>query len=53
MYPALEASEEGLKRDLESKQRGGQKFEVMKDEDRRSRTEDEMEKEAEWLKSFF
>ena len=58
LYPALEANEEGLKGDLENKERGertgdGARFEVPKDEDRRPRSLAEMEKEAEWLSTFF
>lgn len=57
MYPALEASEEGLRADLEKKQAGsgsgGAKFAVPKDDERAPRTEEEMEKEAKWLETFF
>lgn len=57
MYTALEASEEGLRADLEKKQAGkvagGAKFAVPKDDERAPRTEEEMEKEAKWLQTFF
>lgn len=53
MYPALETSEDELKSDLEEKANGRGKMVVIKDEDRKPRTEEEMEKEAMWLKTFF
>jgi bis(5'-adenosyl)-triphosphatase len=55
MYPALETSEDELHSDLEekAKEKGRGKMVVMKDEDRKPRSDEEMEKEAAWLKTFF
>lgn len=59
IYPAMEQSEVQLKGDLEATSRSdgrngpGKKWEVPQDQDRKPRTEGEMEKEARWLESFF
>jgi bis(5'-adenosyl)-triphosphatase len=57
MYPALETSEEGLHGDLVARSGAGvsgtSRMVVQKDEDRRSRTDADMETEADWLRSFF
>lgn len=56
MYPALEESENGLKGVLEQlvgENKGKSELQVAKDEDRIPRTIEDMEKEADWLKTFF
>ncbi|KAF9074959.1 diadenosine hydrolase [Rhodocollybia butyracea] len=51
IYPALENSEGSLKSDLQ--QSANQTLKVDADENRKPRTEEEMEREATWLRSFF
>jgi bis(5'-adenosyl)-triphosphatase len=50
IYPALEENEKQMKGDMESKR---DEWKTAKDEDRKPRSMEEMEKEAEWLKSLF
>jgi bis(5'-adenosyl)-triphosphatase len=52
IYPALEKNEEELNGDLRSSSEGDE-WKVAKDEDRKPRSMEEMEKEAEWLKGLF
>ena len=50
VYPALEHAEGGLPRDLQTIH---QSLKVDADEDRKPRPVEEMEKEANWLKTLF
>ncbi|KAL1722345.1 HIT-like domain-containing protein [Schizophyllum commune] len=53
IYPELEKSEGGLPKDLQS---AADRYEPLKmdaDDDRKPRTIEEMDKEAQWLKTFF
>lgn len=61
VYPAMETSEKGLKRDLQGREAsggagqagGGGGLNVPSDDERRPRSAEEMEKEAKWLAGFF
>ena len=55
IYPALERSEGSLSSELQTMPQGSdvQPLKVDADEQRSPRSMDEMEKEAEWLRSFF
>ena len=50
VYPALEENEKAMKGDMESER---DEWKTAKDEDRKPRSMEEMEKEAEWLKGLF
>lgn len=53
IYPAIEKSEEELPQLQENRHKDIERLKVDADEDRKPRTLAEMEKEAQWLRSFF
>ena len=52
IYPALEENEKELEGNLKSEERGSE-WRTPKDEDRKPRSLEVMEKEAEWLRGLF